>query len=165
VLHARVGGKDGKPLAETDADHLDPVEASSARALTRPILVDDGSGRPSAIGTIELRLSTKDVEQAAAASTISLAIEGGICVLVCGGLILLSRKQRRPAKPALAPGAANQSAIVAARMSNSKTMPPRDKPAKSPREPPGVQPSKEHSTHDGAVEVALDSPPAADGSH
>jgi hypothetical protein len=98
VQSASVAGKDGKTIASTQAEGIDASESSAARDLKQPILVH-GAGPPFAIGTLDLRLSTKDVQLAAATGTI--AIEGVVCLLVCGGLFALSRK-REPA-PASSP--------------------------------------------------------------
>jgi hypothetical protein len=93
LLSARVGGKNGKSIAETESEHAEGSDSSSARTLTQPILIHDGSGSSTAIGTIDLRFSTKEVDQAAGGNAMIMAIEGGLCALLCCGLILLKRKQ------------------------------------------------------------------------
>lgn len=165
VLSARVGGKDGAPIAETEDEGLDETDSQSVRVLTRPIVVQDGSGPTQAIGTIDIRVSTKAVAELAAANGTRLWIEGGLCLLLCGGLVLVSRKRgRAPASSPARTMGAGRSMAVSPRAAKSEPAKPRGKREKSPPEPRAPRPGSDGSGDDEPVEVTLDTPGSTTGS-
>jgi hypothetical protein len=173
VLSARVGGKDGKAIAETEAEHIDEADARSARVLTLPIVIKDGSGSSKAIGTIDLRISTKEVEQVASGNMTVLMVEGCLCLFLCGGLIVLTKKHAAEPSTSSAKSVVKSStavpvvktSTVKAPSAKSAAPAPATKKREMPKpEPRGPQPSKADVTDDEPVEVSLNSPPPVEKS-
>jgi hypothetical protein len=156
VLSARVGGKDGQTIAETEAEHIDEADSRDARALTLPILVKDGSGVAAAIGTLDLRISTKEVEEVAAANRQLVIIEGALCLLLCGGLFAITRKLGQASATPAARQAVTSQPVPAVSLAKAA------KPAKAAAQPRGPRPSSSRAPVDEAVEVSLNSPPPAE---
>jgi hypothetical protein len=160
VLSARVGGKDGQAIAETEAEHIDEADSRAARALTLPIFVKDASGAEAAIGTLDLRVSTKEVEEVAAANLQLLMIEGALCFLLCGGLFVIARKRgKAPATSPAKPAVANPQAPAASPAKSAQPATARGKKEKAAPKPRGPLPSSSSKPADEPVEVLLNSPP------
>jgi hypothetical protein len=163
VLAATVGGKDGRPLAETESEHIDVADVRSERTLREPVLVHDADGSSKAIGTIELRVSRREAEELASANTQIIAIEGGVCLLLCAGIIVISRKRTSSTSSSTAARAGTARAPTAVSSSVAATASiARDKSSRSSLEPRAPLPANDRASDEEAVEVALNAPPPRD---